>query len=293
MSGARLKERYISTDNGKIWSCVYGEERKGVPLLVVHGGPGFLSMPQTVSDLSCGGPVYFYDQLGCGRSDRASDDSRYPLETYAEELGVVRKELGLTDVVLVGFSWGCGLICSYILERGTEGVKGLILSGPLLSSPMWEMDQRSNIAALSDSAIAAIERGEKDKEYGDAYGEAVTEYYRKFLCNLDPWPDYLVNSMEGMNVDVYMRMWGPSEFTVTGSLKQFDLYPRLQEIGIPVLLTCGDSDEAHVKTVKDFKDAFGNACMAVIPGATHMHHIERPEMYKTSVEWFLKDLEKR
>ncbi len=288
-----MKERYISTDNGKIWSCVYGEDEKGVPLLVVHGGPGFLSMPQTISDLSVDRPVYFYDQLGCGRSDRASDDSLYSLETYTEELDAVRKELGLTDVVLVGFSWGCGLICSYILEKGPEGVKGLILSGPLLSSPIWEMDQRGNIAALSDSAIAAIGIGERDREYGEAYSEAVTEYYRKFLCNLDPWPDYLVNSMESMNVDVYIKMWGPSEFTVTGSLKQFDLYPRLKEIDVPVLLTCGDSDEAHVKSVKDFQEAFGNACMAVIPDATHMHHIERPEIYKISVGWFLKRLEKR
>ncbi len=89
--------------------------------------------------------------------------------------------------------------------------------------------------------------------------------------------------MEKMNTDVYMRMWGPSEFTVTGSLKHFDLYPRLREIDVPVLLTCGDMDEAHVKTVKDFQDGFANACMAVIPDATHMHHIERPEIYKAAV----------
>lgn len=138
--GVCLKERFIPTDNGNIWSCVYGEDKEGTPLLVVHGGPGFLSMPQTVSDLSDERPVYFYDQLGCGRSDRASRDELYSLETYTKELDVIRDELGLSDVILIGFSWGCGLICSYLLDEGPKGVKGLILSGPLLSSPMWEKD---------------------------------------------------------------------------------------------------------------------------------------------------------
>ena len=285
-----MRERFIPTDNGKIWSCVYGEGKEGIPLLVVHGGPGFLSMPQTVSDFSDERPVYFYDQLGCGKSDRASRDELYSLETYADELDTIRDELGLSEVILVGFSWGCGLICSYLLNKGLRGVKGLILSGPLLSSPLWENDQRKNMTTLSNSAISAIEKGERDQEYGEEYGEAVNEYYRRFVCNLDPWPDYLISSMEKMNTDVYMRMWGLSEFTVTGSLKHFDLYPRLREIDVPVLLTCGDTDEAHVKTVKDFQDAFANACMAVIPDATHMHHIERPEIYKAAVNWFLRGL---
>jgi len=99
--------------------------------------------------------------------------------------------------------------------------------------------------------------------------------------------------MEKMNMGVYIRMWGPSEFTVTGNLKNFDLYPRLGEIDVPVLLKCGDRDEAHVKTVKDFQEAFGNACMAVIPDATHMYHIERPEIYRTVVNRFLRGLKDR
>ena len=89
---------------------------------------------------------------------------------------MVRDELGLSDVILIGFSWGCGLVCSYLLDKGTKGVRGLILSGPLLSSPVWERDQRMNINDLSDSAIAAIENGKRDRECGNEYGEAVTEY---------------------------------------------------------------------------------------------------------------------
>jgi proline iminopeptidase len=281
-----MKEQTIETPRGKIWCAVYGEEKQGVPLLVVHGGPGFVSMPRTVSDFAADRPVIFYDQLRCGRSDRAADKA-YSLEAYVDELDRVRRGLGLGEVILLGFSWGCGLIASYVLDRNPDGVRGIILSGPLLSSPRWGADQRGNIATMPEAVVRAIEEGERSKDYTGAYQTAVTAYYQKFVCNLDPWPDDLTAALDAFNLDVYMTMWGPSEFTVTGKLKDFDLYPRLANIKQPVLLTCGDSDEAGVATVKLFQTAFANAYMAVIPNATHMHHIEQPALYKAAVGWFL------
>jgi proline iminopeptidase len=43
-----MVEGFIETKNGKIWYRGYGENTKGVPLLVLHGGPGFLSLPEVV-----------------------------------------------------------------------------------------------------------------------------------------------------------------------------------------------------------------------------------------------------
>lgn len=284
-----MLQRYIDTRNGKIWSLTYGEGKEGTPILVVHGGPGFSSMPEVIRDLATDRPVCFYDQLGCGRSDKAKDIRLYNVGNYVDELDDVLEGLGFESVVLLGMSWGCGLVCSYILERRPNKVKGLILSGPLLSSPRWEMDQRDNIALLPEATRLKIEKCEISKDYGAEYQEVVGEYYRRFVCRLDPWPEHLQMVMGAMNIDIYLEMWGPSEFTVTGNLKDFDLYPRLSEIDVPVILMCGDNDEASVKTVKDFQMAFKYAHMAVIPNSAHMHHIEQPEIYKAVVRGFLKD----
>jgi proline iminopeptidase len=96
-----------------------------------------------------------------------------------------------------------------------------------------------------------------------------------------------------LNADVYNTMWGTSEFTMTGKLKDYDLTPRLPEIAHPVLLTCGDRDEAGVKTVKDFQQRFPNARMAVIPQASHLQQIERPEIFAAVIEDFLRDVDQR
>lgn len=63
-------EQFVPTAHGRIWVRSYGQDNPCAPLLVLHGGPGFLSMPRELCDLADERPVIFYDQLGCVRSDR-------------------------------------------------------------------------------------------------------------------------------------------------------------------------------------------------------------------------------
>src|SRR5262249_60316295 len=50
----------------------------------------------------------------------------------------------------------------------------------------------------------------------------------------------------GGGADVYLTMWGPSEFgPVTGRLRDWDVTARLPEIQVPTLVTGGRSDEAR------------------------------------------------
>ena len=284
-----MREGFINISGHKIWYSVYGEVEKGTPVLAIHGGPGFQTMPQVISDLASDRPVYFYDQLGCGKSDKASDKSDYSVKSYVAELSDIRRKLGLDPVYLMGFSWGTALACAYMLAEDPESVKGLVLCGPMLSTDRWDADQRAHIARLPENIRQSIEEGEKKADYGESYQTAMIEYYKKHVCKLDPWPDYLQQALSQLNMEVYQTMWGPSEFTITGSLKDFNLLPELHRINCPVLLICGDSDEAGVNTVNDYRMAFPDARMAVIPGASHLHHIEQPEIFKTVVNNFLAD----
>jgi len=69
-------EGYIEVPGGRVWYRITGTDRPGIPVLCLHGGPG---MPhdylEPLADLASSRPVIFYDQLGCGRSDRPADDS--------------------------------------------------------------------------------------------------------------------------------------------------------------------------------------------------------------------------
>jgi proline iminopeptidase len=285
-----MREDYLQIKGRKIWYSAYGEATPGIPLLVIHGGPGFLSMPDVVSDLGVDRPVYFYDQYGCGNSEKAENPLDYSAEYYVEELAEVRAALDLDSVILVGFSWGTALACLYALKHGCRGIRALVLCGPFLSTALWDGDQRANIARMPIPVKEAIVEGEAKGDYGDSYQAAMMAYYRRHVCRLDPWPDSLQRAFSRLNPDVYTSLWGPSEFTITGALRTLDLMPRLGEISVPVLLVCGDQDEADPSTVKKYQLAFADAKMAVIPGASHLHHMEKPELFKSIVQDFLKEL---
>ncbi len=288
-----MKETFIEGPRGKLWSCVFGEGNPGVPLLVIHGGPGFLSLTEEICGLSLRRPVYFYDQLGCGRSAPPDDPGNYTVEYYVRELASVRDSLGLAEVHLLGHSWGAMLAVEYLLRDNPRGVRSLVLAGPLLSAPRWAADQRKHLARMPEAVRRAVEKGEETKVFGPDYQEAMMAYYRKHVCRLDPWPEYLLEAFGKMNLEIYGRMWGESEFTVTGTLKDADLTGRLGDVRVPVLLVCGEHDEAPPVTVREFRDRFPDASLAVIPRSSHTPMLEEPGLFHAAVNSFLDDVEER
>ena len=79
------------------------------------------------------------------------------------------------------------------------------------------------------------------------------EYYRRYLCRMDPWPEAMDRSHEESSGEVYVEMWGPTEFHATGNLRDYDRTGRLHEISVPTLFTCGRYDEATPQTTASYQ----------------------------------------
>ncbi len=285
-----VREGFVKVPGGNIWYRIVGAGKKGIPLLTVHGGPGaphqYLNPLKALANQR---PVIFYDQLGCGRSDRPEDSSLWTVERFTEELDILRNTLNLEKVHLLGQSWGSMLAVEYMLRKKPTGVRSLILSGPYLSSPLWAKDQRYWIEQLPQKTRQTILECETNKDFTNPdYQDAVMEFYRHHLCRMDPWPSELMESMEGMGVEVYQYMWGPSEFTMTGTLTEADLTPQLHLLDLPVLLTCGEFDEARPQTVAYFQSLIPGAQMHSFPGASHSHLLEQPQRVQRTLRSFLR-----
>ncbi|HPQ29064.1 MAG TPA: proline iminopeptidase-family hydrolase [Desulfobacteraceae bacterium] len=283
-------EGTVKVPGGNIWYKIVGADKKGIPLLTVHGGPGaphqYLNPLQALANQR---PVIFYDQLGCGRSDRPEDKNLWTVERFTEELDMLRHTLQLEKVHLLGQSWGSMLAVEYILRKKPSGIQSLILSGPYLSSPLWAKDQRNWIDQLPNKTKQTILKCEASEDFTNpAYQDVVMEFYKRHLCRMDPWPPELYQSMEQMSTDVYQYMWGPSEFTLTGTLKEADLTPQLPLLNLPVLLTCGQFDEAHPQTVALFKKLIPGARMHTFRGASHSHILEQPQRVRRTLCSFLR-----
>ena len=97
---------YIEVPGGRVWYCEEGEG-EGLPLLCLHGGPGFTHHSvASMTDLADERRVILFDQLGCGKSDRPGDESMWNTPRYVEEVAAVVEALGLATVRVVrGDPW--------------------------------------------------------------------------------------------------------------------------------------------------------------------------------------------
>lgn len=291
-AGKDMDEGYITTSSGRVWFKIAGKNRNKTPLLLIHGGPGAAhDYFEPLLALSDERPVIFYDQLGCGNSDKPDDMSQYSVESYVKEVGEVRSALGLSEVHILGQSWGGGLAAAYYLYEKPDGLKSLILSSPLLDTGRWISDQKSYLSEMPEDIQESVRIAEESGVYdSEEYQNAMSEYYSLHLCRLTPWPPLVVESLGKLSIPVYIHMWGPSEFTCTGTLQSFNLTADLSEIGVPVLFVCGEYDEAAPSSIRYFADLTENSETLVLEDASHLNHIEKADEYVKAVREFLKNL---
>lgn len=284
-----VDEGYVSVAGNRIWYKIAGKESSGIPLVVVHGGPGathdYLTPLAALADER---PVIFYDQLDSGNSDKPADTSNWTIEYFVKELGKLCKALKLTEYNILGQSWGGTLAVEYALSENAKGVKGLILSAPLISTPRWFEDQRAYVEQLPADMRETILRCEAAEDYSNPeYQQAIAEFYSRHLCRIQPYPEPLMKTFEKMNGAIYAHMWGPSEFTINGTCKDYDATGRLGGIKVPVLFTAGEFDEATPVSLRYFAGLMPNASVHIFKDASHSHHLEKQEEFIAVVRKFL------
>ncbi len=81
-------------------------------------------------------------------------------------------------------------------------------------------------------------------------------------------------------------MWGPTEFHATGTLLEFDVTDRLQEIDVPVLFIAGQFDEARPERVAEFQKLIPGSKLTVILDAAHETLSKKPDEYRNVIEAF-------
>lgn len=281
------REGFVEVPGGRVWYAIVGDG-PGVPLLTVHGGPGFphpyLAPLAALADER---PVVFYDQLGCGQSDRPDDPALWHLDRFVAELGALRQALGLSRVHLFGHSYGTMLAVDYALTQ-PAGLVSLTLASPCLSVARWAADQAAlqhPLPADVRGALAAHQAaGTTDAPEHQAIARA---YYQAYLCPFDSTPDALRRSQEKASTTVYETMWGPSEAEATGTLAGYERAERLRELAVPTLFTCGRYDEATPATTAWYQRHLPNSELAVFEYSAHMPHLEEPESYVEALGEFL------
>jgi len=290
VTAIETREGFIPAPGGRVWYQISGSGR-GMPPLALHGGPGFPhDYLEPLAALGDDRPVIFYDQLGCGHSDRPDEPSLWTLERFVEELAAVRGGLGLDRIHLLGHSWGSMLAAECLID-GAAGVASLILASPILSARRFRLDAARLRAALPAEVADALARHEAAGTTGsDEYTAATREYYRRHLRGtaITEAPEPLMRSQAAGNDAVYELMWGPNEFAFSGTLGTFERTDRLGDLGVPTLLLCGRFDECTPEATSSYAALIPGAELVVFKRSAHMAQFTEPELYLDTIRDFLR-----
>lgn len=285
----RQGEGFVEVEGGKIWYGIMGDGNN-TPLLCLHGGPGGTGKSYyNLSEIAKERPVILFDQLGTGRSDHHQDTTLLKVEMFVKQVKAIKSELNLNEFYLLGSSWGAALALEYYTHH-PEGIKGIIFNSPYFSTPIWTEDAAKLVAGLPDSIQTAIRIAERDSVFDtDAYIAAnsffASRHGRRKELVKHPYDTVESNR----NTFIYNYMWGPSEFTATGTLRNYDNVQSLRKVKVPALFTTGEFDEARPETVTKLSQMVEDSRFVIIPDAGHFSLNDNREAVVRAIQEFLKN----
>lgn len=293
-----IKDGYLSFQGYKTYYRIANPDGKKTPLLLLHGGPGSThNYFEVFDDLAekDDRPVISYDQLGCGLSSLSdSHPSLWVKETWANELINLREKLNLKKIHLLGHSWGGMLSIIYLTDYHPTGVLSSTLSSTLSSVKLWSKETHRLVNYLSEEDQLAIKEAEESNNYSSLEFQIANNHYmEKFITGSKKkdLPECMTREKKS-GKESYLIAWGESEFTPSGTLKDYEYTDKLKDIKCPVLLLSGADDESTPLQNKIMFEAL--TCKKdwyLFEKSHHQSYIEEHDKYVEKLMAFLNENE--
>jgi 2-succinyl-6-hydroxy-2,4-cyclohexadiene-1-carboxylate synthase len=257
--------------------ALHVEERgQGPAVLLLHGFTGSVETWRPFLPRWQGFRTVAVDLLGHGRSDAPADPARYAFPRCVADLLALLEALGIGQVAVVGYSLGGRLALHLALALGER---------------LWALVLESATPGLLDPRQRAV-RVRRDDSLAE---RLLREGLEAFVRWWEAQPLFASQARLPPSVRERLRRQRLSHSAVglAGALRglslgrQQPLWRRLSELIAPALVIVGALDERYCEVGRRLAAALPRGELAVVPGAGHAVHLERPRPFATLVGRFL------
>lgn len=259
-----MEEHEVVADDGRVlWAAELG---RGEPLVLCHGGPGLWDMFDGVVELLATRlRVIRWDQRGGGRSER---EGPYTMARTLADLNSVRVHFGLSQVALLGHSWGADVALHYALDYPNRVSSLVYVSGTGLGRA-WREEYRRNLDRRLDDRVGLTGRDEAVRRWTADFADPPTAR-RKAEELATPW--FGVNEEANAALNAESRTWDEQ-----------DLVRRCRELAVPTLIVDGAADVRPRWAVDSLAGALPDVARVVLPSAGHVPWVESPGSFGWAV----------
>lgn len=254
-----------------------------VPLACVNGGLLFdhrLLWP-ALSPLAATRQLVLWDQRGRGGSEAPAGVDAARIEDDADDVGAIRRALGIRRWDVLGHSWGGG-IAMLGVARDLAGTRRLVTVNAVGPTSEWFAPLRAaSHARGSDEDRAVIARA-TDEALGvpdlELHADFARATYRGWFAHpelADTFAPPRATSVTGVTILARLRREG------------YDWRERVRALSVPTLVIHGEEDALPVSVAHALGALLPRATLRLVPGAGHMPFWEAPETFFPLVESFL------
>ena len=271
---------------------VIGDLNKGIPLIILHGGPGgCVERYEPLEKLAeFGIPLIFYDQLGCGYSRVPKNHkTSWNLGVFLDEFTNLVKYFKLEKYNVLGHSWGGMLALEYVCNLPHDGLSKLILFSTLPSTKIWNEEHIKMLDEFTaeEKQVLLDERdgNEVDKKL---YKIAIKKFYKNHVGkrSKDLYP-FKTKRFPKTNKEIYEKMWGKSELFGTGTLLDWNVEDKLYRVDVPTLILSGAMDESSPAMNELMNQRIKNSEWVLLKKSHHMGYVEEADLVIDTIKNFI------
>ena len=265
------------SDGGSLFVQELGS---GLPLIVLHGGPGMdhTTFRPYLDPLAEDFRVLYVDQRGQGRSERV-DPATLTLEVFARDIDLLAEALGLDEYAVLGHSFGAIVTTWHAVNLGTA--TAYVISGGGDSSEKLLADVEASLEAMGEAGVPVAASWEQEKT-------VETEEELKELVRVQMPFHFAGNPPPGYGDETVGTPHVLRHFANVG-YGDFDFTPDLGRAEKPTLVVVGEKDRTTTtRSARVLREGIAGSELVVISGVGHMSFVEAQDEYLEAVRGFLR-----
>ena len=270
--------RITTKDGTRIY---YKDWGSGPPVVFSHGWPLNADAwdDQLFFFASNGYRAIAHDRRGHGRSSQPWTGN--DMDTYADDLAALVKELDLSNVIHIGHSTGGGEVARYIGRHGTKRVAKAVLVGAVPPGMLKTAKNPDGVPIEAFDQIRAGVKGDRSQFYKDLSasfyganrpGATVSQGVRDAF--------WLMSMQAGF----------PAAYDCIKAFSETDFTEDLKKIDVPTLVIHGDDDQIVPIAVGGLRSAkmIKGATLEVYKGAPHGLMTTHKQQFNTDLLQFAR-----